>query len=62
MPASLPIGSTITVRGLDGAYIVRSEPYAMSPYSGIGLTLEASDGLRFWWSLSDCIPLHLSYT
>lgn len=58
----LPIGSTVTVCGLDHAYIVRSLPYAMSPYSGTGLTLEAPDGFRFWWSVTDCHPLHVSYT
>lgn len=59
---TMPIGSTVTVRGLDGAYTVRSGPYAFGPYSGMGLTLEASDGFRFWWGLSDCAPAHQSYT
>lgn len=61
MPAALPIGSTVTIPGLDHAYRVCSTPYPR-PYSDPAVTLEAPEGYRFQWSLSDCIPLHVSYT
>jgi len=59
---TLPIGSIVTVRGLDGPYTVQSAPYAPGPYSGPGVTLEASDGFRFWWNLEDITEAHRSYT
>jgi len=59
---TLPIGSIVTVRGLDGPYTVRSAPYALGPYSGPGVALEASDGFCFWWNLEDITEAHRSHT